>query len=115
MAALSPAAAAAASGSSSSSASSSSVSSLAASDSLANEQTFLQLLVAQLKNQDPTNPMDGTQFVSQLAEFAQLEQQLAMRHDLDKIADTTSATSTSGTSGATATDPTGNNETQQVR
>lgn len=35
---------------------------------------FLQMLIAQLKNQDPLNPMDGTQFASQLAEFSSLEQ-----------------------------------------
>jgi flagellar basal-body rod modification protein FlgD len=52
---------------------------------LANEQTFLQLLVAQLQNQDPTQPQDGTQFVAQLAQFASLEQQVEMRTDLDSI------------------------------
>ena len=54
-------------------------------DSLANEQTFLQLLVAQLKNQDPLSPADGLQFVQQLAQFSSLEQQLQMRQDLDTI------------------------------
>ncbi len=77
-----------------------------ASDALANEQTFLQLLVSQLKNQDPTNPMDGTQFVTQLAQFSQLEQQLAMRQDLDKLASSITASGSSGTGGASAaTDP----------
>jgi flagellar basal-body rod modification protein FlgD len=33
---------------------------------------FLELLVAQVKNQDPTKPMDSTQFVSQLAQFSAL-------------------------------------------
>ena len=53
---------------------------------------FLQLLVAQLQNQDPLNPADGTQFLTQLAQFQQLEQSMntgqditAMRQDLDKL------------------------------
>jgi flagellar basal-body rod modification protein FlgD len=35
---------------------------------------FLKLLVSQLQNQDPLNPMDGTQFASQLAQFTSVEQ-----------------------------------------
>jgi flagellar basal-body rod modification protein FlgD len=54
-------------------------------DGLATENTFLQLLVAQLKNQDPLNPQDGTQFVAQLAQFSGLEQNIQMRQDLDAI------------------------------
>jgi flagellar basal-body rod modification protein FlgD len=54
-------------------------------DSLANEQTFLKLFVAQLQNQDPLNPQDGAQFVAQLAQFSSLEQELQMRQDLDAI------------------------------
>jgi len=57
----------------------------ATADPLANEQTFLKLLVAQLQNQDPLNPADSLQFVTQLAQFTQLEQSLAMRQDLDAI------------------------------
>ena len=52
---------------------------------LASEQAFLQLLVAQLQNQDPTAPQDGTQFVAQLAQFSSLEQEIQMRSDLDSI------------------------------
>jgi flagellar basal-body rod modification protein FlgD len=37
------------------------------------QNMFLQLLVAQLQNQDPTQPMDSTTFVTQLAQFQQLE------------------------------------------
>lgn len=54
-------------------------------DGLASEQTFLKLFVAQLQNQDPLNPQDGTQFVAQLAQYSQLEQSLQMRQDLDAI------------------------------
>lgn len=43
-------------------------------DELVNTQQFLQLLVAQLENQNPLEPLDGTDYVSQLAEFASLEQ-----------------------------------------
>ena len=57
-------------------------------DALANEQTFLKLFVAQLKNQDPLQPQDGAQFVAQLAQFSSLEQELQMRQDLDSISKT---------------------------
>ena len=46
---------------------------------------FLQLLIAQLKNQDPTAPTDSTQFVSQLATFSNVEQQVQANAKLDKI------------------------------
>ena len=53
---------------------------------------FLQLLVAQIKNQDPMSPSDGVQFLGQLAQFQQLEQSMnsgqdltAIRTDLDKL------------------------------
>lgn len=35
---------------------------------------FLNLMIAQLKNQDPMNPMDDTQYVTQLAQFATMQQ-----------------------------------------
>jgi flagellar basal-body rod modification protein FlgD len=54
-------------------------------DPLANKNMFLTLLVAQMKNQDPLNPADGSQFVAQLAQLTQLEQSIAMRQDMDGI------------------------------
>jgi len=35
---------------------------------------FMKLLIQQMKNQDPMNPVDGTQFAAQLAQFSSLEQ-----------------------------------------
>jgi flagellar basal-body rod modification protein FlgD len=54
-------------------------------NALASQSVFLQLLVAQLKNQDPQHPADGTQFVTQLAQFTTLEQTTQSRSDLDAI------------------------------
>jgi flagellar basal-body rod modification protein FlgD len=61
-------------------------------NSLGNQQTFLSLLVAQLKYQDPLQPQDGTQFVSQLAQFSDLEQQIGTHADLDAIRQLLAAT-----------------------
>ncbi len=41
--------------------------------SVADQDTFLKLLVAQLKYQDPSNPADSTQFLAQTAQFTQVE------------------------------------------
>jgi flagellar basal-body rod modification protein FlgD len=51
-------------------------------DPLANKDTFLRLLVAQLRNQDPLNPSDGVQFLSQLAQFSGLEQSMQLREEV---------------------------------
>ena len=104
---------------SSSTNSSTSTSKAAGADPLANESTFLQLLVAQLKNQNPMNPMDGTTFVTQLAQFSDLEQNLAMRQDLDaidqKYVGTSSSASTDPTSGSQPTNQSNpTNQTNQT-
>jgi flagellar basal-body rod modification protein FlgD len=87
---------AAASGSGSSGASSGSATSPTAP---VTENMFLQLLVSQLQNQDPTNPADSTQFVTQLAQFQTMEQSMnqgtdisAIRADLDKLVASASGT-----------------------
>jgi flagellar basal-body rod modification protein FlgD len=56
-----------------------------ATGNVTNTNTFLKLLVAQIKNQDPLNPTDGVQFVSQLAQFSELEQVIGIRDSLAKI------------------------------
>lgn len=48
--------------------------------------TFLQLLTAQIRNQDPLAPLDSTQFVEQLATFSSLEQQVETNQTLENIA-----------------------------
>ncbi|MFM0607437.1 flagellar hook assembly protein FlgD [Paraburkholderia sediminicola] len=57
------------SGASSASSSTSSTGSTSGTSATDLQNTFLQLLVAQLKNQDPTNPMDSSQMTSQLAQI----------------------------------------------
>jgi flagellar basal-body rod modification protein FlgD len=50
-----------------------------------NFDTFLQLLTSQLKNQDPTSPMDTNQFTQQLVEYSQVEQQLDTNTNLQSL------------------------------
>jgi flagellar basal-body rod modification protein FlgD len=54
---------------------------------------FLKLLVAQLQNQDPMNPVDNQQFLAQLATFSSLEQLISIN---DGIAELTGAMSSAG-------------------
>jgi flagellar basal-body rod modification protein FlgD len=56
-----------------------------ADDPLANKQTFLRLLVAQLQNQNPLDPADPIQYVTQLTQFSVLEQTLGSRTELEAI------------------------------
>lgn len=46
---------------------------------------FMTLLVAQLKNQDPLAPQDGTAFVAQLAQFNSLDQLIGIRRAIDEL------------------------------
>jgi len=63
-----------------------------------NENEFLQLLVAQIQYQDPTNPTDSTAFVTQLAQFSSLEQLIDIRTDLDSMTQSTSTSTSTSTS-----------------
>ena len=51
-----------------------------------NYTTFLNLLTAQIKNQDPLSPMDTTQWTNQLVQYSSVEQQLKANSYLEKIA-----------------------------
>ena len=46
---------------------------------------FLMLMTTQLKNQDPTKPLDGQQFMAQLAQFSTLNGIMDMKESLDKL------------------------------
>lgn len=48
-------------------------------------EAFLKLLVAQIANQDPLKPMEGTEFVSQLSQFAMVEQAISQSNHLDNL------------------------------
>ncbi|MFT5788207.1 flagellar hook capping FlgD N-terminal domain-containing protein [Shewanella sp. GutDb-MelDb] len=48
-------------------------------DSASIKNEFMTLMIAQIQNQDPTNPIDGTEYVTQLAQFSQVESLEQMR------------------------------------
>ncbi len=50
-----------------------------------NYDDFLQLLIAQLKNQDPTDPVDASEQLAQLASFSQVEQAIETNQKLDAL------------------------------
>jgi flagellar basal-body rod modification protein FlgD len=60
---------------------------------------FLSMLTTELQNQDPTSPMDATQFTNQLVGFSQLEQQLQTNSNLQTLISNQSATGLSGSLG----------------
>ena len=66
-------------------ASSSTSSSASATSAMGDYNTFLQLLIAQAKNQDPTNPTDPAQYVQQFAALSQVEQSVTTNAKLDQI------------------------------
>ena len=49
------------------------------------ENSFLDLLITQMQNQDPTSPMDDTQFVSELAQFSSLEQMTQLNQQFGSL------------------------------
>ncbi len=59
-------------------------------DATLNYESFLKLLVAQMKNQDPTEPMDATQQMAQLATFSQVEQTIKTNKNLESMLQRTS-------------------------
>lgn len=66
-----------------------------------NLQSLLQIILTQLTYQDPLKPVDNFEFVSQLAQFTQLEQSRQMTDKLDSLLSVQSATQTLGLLGQT--------------
>jgi len=87
-------------------------SSSSATGDLANENVFLQLLVAQLQYQDPENPADGTQFVTQLAEFSSLQEETTSATDLGSMLQLMQSSAAAAQSSAAA--QTGNTNTSNA-
>jgi len=60
---------------------------------------FLRLLIAQLSNQDPTNPMQDRDFIAQMAQFSSLEQMTNMASDFSRLASMLAGSEASGSLG----------------
>ncbi|OBZ92765.1 flagellar basal body rod modification protein [Pararhizobium polonicum] len=68
-----------------------------------NYDSFLKLLVAQMKNQDPTEPMDSTAQIAQLATFSQVEQTIKTNTNLESLLQRTSLSEANAVIGKTVT------------
>jgi flagellar basal-body rod modification protein FlgD len=79
------------------------------SSSTVDYDTFLQLLIAQMKNQDPTNPMDTAEYMSQFAQLSTVEQAMQTNSKLDALLSSQSLSQANGLIGKTVsfTDSTG--------
>ena len=64
------------------------VGSVADQQNQSDKDMFLELLVAQMRYQDPLNPIEGTDFTAQLAQFSSLEQLQKMSASLDASTET---------------------------
>lgn len=79
-----------------------------------NFDTFLKLLTTQLRQQDPLQPMDATQFTSQLVQYASVEQAIAMNKKLGELNAVTRASSTASALGMLGHDVTVAGDTVQL-
>lgn len=79
--------------------------------------TFLTLLVQQMKSQDPTEPMDATEQIAQLATFSQVEQTIQTNKNLENLLQSSTLNQAGSMIGRTLTsaDGTISGEIQQVK
>lgn len=68
---------------------------------------FLKLLLTQLSHQDPTAPMDNTQFIAQMAQFSTLEQMTNMSSGFNQLANLLNSADAAATIGKTVEIDTG--------
>lgn len=69
--------------------------------------SFLTLLVEQLKNQDPLKPQDSAEFIAQLASFSNVEQSIKTNAKLDALMTSSALSQVDGMIGRTVTAPDG--------
>jgi flagellar basal-body rod modification protein FlgD len=69
--------------------------------------TFLQLMIAEMKFQDPTNPTDTSQYMSQFAQFSTVEQGIQTNNKLDSLLASQALSQADNLIGHTATSPDG--------
>jgi flagellar basal-body rod modification protein FlgD len=64
---------------------------------------FLRLLLTQMKNQDPTDPMKSTEYMAQLATFSQVEQAVKSNEKLDALLSSSALSQADSVIGRTVT------------
>jgi flagellar basal-body rod modification protein FlgD len=69
--------------------------------------TFLQLMIAEMKYQDPTNPTDTSEYMSQFAQFSTVEQGIQTNNKLDSLLASQALSQADNLIGHTATSPDG--------
>ena len=71
-----------------------------------NTQDFISILTAQLKYQNPVNPLDPNQFVGEMAQFSSLNELIGIKQDLDQGLQSAQASQTPTNTGSPAQQPT---------